>query len=381
MENQALTKIEPMPQDMALESRHAGPLDMEPAAFRAGLDRRKENRNALMEWIRSALVENVDYGRIPTKRGPSKPSLFKPGAEKICGMLGIITTFPTLTEYEQAAFKGVEVKSVVLRCALLDSRGVIVAEGVGARSLAQDYGDLNKALKMAEKSAHIDATLRMAGLSEVFTQDIEDMPPRANIEPERKAKTANVPRTVSQTKPAQPEPSAKEPPQATEKTRSWFLAEMRKRFNDETLLRWGKGRSDPATIADFDDGIDDWPLHQVPTTREDLNAMILECADFTGVQPAPQRPAEPPQKPAAPAKTEPAHHSEDWYQWKLAFGKDKGRMLGELDKKTLFGWWCNYEVETEYNGRPKKPETIAADTRFREMLDEAGKFYKFEQPD
>ena len=49
------------------------------------------------------------------------------------------------------------------------------ADGVGARSLKQDYGDINKSLKMAEKSAHIDATLRMAGLSEVFTQDIEDM--------------------------------------------------------------------------------------------------------------------------------------------------------------------------------------------------------------
>lgn len=28
---------------------------------------------------------------------------------------------------------------------------------------------------MASKSAHIDATLRLAGLSEVFTQDLEDM--------------------------------------------------------------------------------------------------------------------------------------------------------------------------------------------------------------
>lgn len=43
------------------------------------------------------------------------------------------------------------------------------------RAVEQDSGDLNKALKMAEKSAHIDATLRMAGLSEVFTQDLEDM--------------------------------------------------------------------------------------------------------------------------------------------------------------------------------------------------------------
>lgn len=57
------------------------------------------------------------------------------------------------------------------------------ADGVGARSLEQDYGDLNKALKMAEKSAHIDATLRMAGLSEVFTQDLEDMPKAEPVPP------------------------------------------------------------------------------------------------------------------------------------------------------------------------------------------------------
>jgi hypothetical protein len=48
--------------------------------------------------------------------------------------------------------------------------------------LSQDDGDINKALKMAIKSAHIDATLRMAGLSEVFTQDIEDMQARREAE-------------------------------------------------------------------------------------------------------------------------------------------------------------------------------------------------------
>ncbi len=35
---------------------------------------------------------------------------------------------------------------------------------------------------MAEKSAHIDATLRLAGLSEIFTQDIEDMIQRREAE-------------------------------------------------------------------------------------------------------------------------------------------------------------------------------------------------------
>lgn len=157
------------------------PLDLPAEVFRAGLDRRKANRAALMEWIRSALVEGVDFGAIPTRRGPSKPSLWKPGAEKICGMLGLTAHYPTLRDYEQAALSGVALEHIIIRCELRDAAGRVVAEGVGARSLRQDQGDLNKALKMAEKSAMIDATLRCAGLSEVFTQDLEDM---AHIEPE-----------------------------------------------------------------------------------------------------------------------------------------------------------------------------------------------------
>lgn len=167
----------------------ASPLDLPAEVFRAGLDRRRENRQALMEWVRSALVEGSDYGRIHVVsknkcphgnrcQNPahfSKPSLFKPGAEKICGMLGVTVHFPTLHDYEQAALHGVQLHHIIIRCELHDAAGRVVADGVGARSLKQDYGDINKALKMSEKSAHIDATLRMAGLSEVFTQDIEDM--------------------------------------------------------------------------------------------------------------------------------------------------------------------------------------------------------------
>ena len=165
------------PERLPAQPAAVSPLDLPAEVFRAGLDRRKENRAALMEWVRAALVEGVDYGRIQTKRGPSKPSLWKPGAEKICGMLGVTVHFPTLHDYEQAALHGVELKQIIMRCELHDASGRVVADGVGARSLKQDYGDINKALKMAEKSAHIDATLRMAGLSEVFTQDLEDMKP------------------------------------------------------------------------------------------------------------------------------------------------------------------------------------------------------------
>ena len=89
-------------------------------------------------------------------------------------MLGVIVHYPALERYEQAALDGVQLTHIIVRCELKDGQGTVVAVGVGARSVAQDGGDLNKCLKMAEKSAHIDATLRMAGLSEVFTQDLED---------------------------------------------------------------------------------------------------------------------------------------------------------------------------------------------------------------
>jgi hypothetical protein len=168
-------------------------MDLMPAEFRGGLARRGENRKALMEWVREALVDGIDYGVIQTKRGPSKPSLRKPGAEKICGMLGVTATFPTLKDYEGAALEGREIRQIILRCHLIAPTGEIVADGVGARSLEQDYGDLNKCLKMAIKSAHIDATLRMAGLSEVFTQDIEDMPKERIGEEGEPQKAAEAP--------------------------------------------------------------------------------------------------------------------------------------------------------------------------------------------
>jgi hypothetical protein len=152
------------------------PLDLNPDQFRAGLDRRKENRNTLMEWIRSALVEGRDYGSIMIRGQKSKPSLLKPGAEKIAGMLGLIPRFPNLKEYEESVLAGNLIDAIILKCELQNQSGEVVGEGVGARyATKQDNGDLNKALKMASKSAMIDATLRCAGISEIFTQDVEDM--------------------------------------------------------------------------------------------------------------------------------------------------------------------------------------------------------------
>ena len=213
------TQAQPLPQPVPIPhiAITVSPLDLPAEQFKAGLDRRKTNRELLMEWLRSALVEGVDFGRIHVaskercqfaRQGRvkdcgdpahwSRNSLFKPGAEKITGMLGMTVHYPSLADYEQAVLNGIALTTVMLRCELRDAHGRTVAEGVGARSVGQDYGDINKTLKMAEKSAHIDATLRLAGLSEIYTQDIEDRPvveeeaPVASLppKPRRSAKSA-----------------------------------------------------------------------------------------------------------------------------------------------------------------------------------------------
>ena len=133
----------------------------------------------------------------------SKPSLWKPGAEKICGMLGLIPRFPNLNEYEHAVLRGEDIMVIILKCELHTGTGFIAAEGSGARRISQDNGDINKSLKMAEKSSHIDATLRVAGLSELFTQDIEDMTNGAkqDIQPDTGRQTSQPNQHHSQKKP------------------------------------------------------------------------------------------------------------------------------------------------------------------------------------
>lgn len=172
----------------------SAPLDWPVERFTQALDRREVNRKALLRWIQGNLQPDVDFGRIHfagkdkcrlvadgrtheclDPRHWSKPSLWKPGAEKICGMMGLIPRFPNLSEYEKATLRGEDIKVIILKCELHTGNGFVAAEGTGARRVDQDRGDINKSLKMAIKSAHIDATLRVAGLSELFTQDIEDM--------------------------------------------------------------------------------------------------------------------------------------------------------------------------------------------------------------
>lgn len=155
--------------------------------------------------VQKTLKKGQDYGEIP---GTNKPTLLKPGGEKICMLFGLNPEYEflqTTEDYEKEFF------SYNIKCTL-KRNGQAVAQGVGScnskekkyryinvdeipenyigasEKITDKYGRtrykinnldicslVNTILKMAKKRAFIDAVLQVASLSEVFTQDLEDM--------------------------------------------------------------------------------------------------------------------------------------------------------------------------------------------------------------
>lgn len=131
--------------------------------------------NQFQMVVQNTLKANHDYGVIP---GTSKPTLLKPGAEKIQMLFGVTSEYE-VTERIQDYDKGFFAFTVVCRIYKNDMK---ITEGVGhcntreKKYVNQDpYTLANTCLKMAKKRAQIDATLTIASLSEVFTQDMEDL--------------------------------------------------------------------------------------------------------------------------------------------------------------------------------------------------------------
>lgn len=161
------------------------PLDMPPNTFENALNNRRENQRKLIQWIQQNLEPDIHYGRVHVaqhcplaKAGAaylcrdfshfSGLTLWKAGAEKIIAAMGLTACFPNIGLYEEACLRGLEIKQVMLKCELKTHGGRIVAEGAGARHLREDNWRLNTSVKMAQKSAMIDATIRVAGLSGIF---------------------------------------------------------------------------------------------------------------------------------------------------------------------------------------------------------------------
>jgi hypothetical protein len=132
----------------------------------------------LSEFVRDHMTEGEDYGVIPGTS--TKPTLFKPGAEKLNAIFGLAPVVDITNRVEDwdKGFVSYEIKVT-----LLNKRTTNVeAEGIGScnsrerRYKNQDAANIaNTILKMAKKRALIDATLSATRASGLFTQDLEDM--------------------------------------------------------------------------------------------------------------------------------------------------------------------------------------------------------------
>ena len=168
---------------------------------------------SLQATLKNILVNNHDYGTIPGCG--DKPTLLKPGAEKILMAMGLTSNYELIEHTEDFRDKGFFAYTV--KCVLLKN-GIKITEGLGhanskEKKWAKEFvyekdldlgadkellkkkkfngnngtfykyevdadanSKANTILKMAKKRAQIDAVLTVASLSEIFTQDFDDLP-------------------------------------------------------------------------------------------------------------------------------------------------------------------------------------------------------------
>jgi hypothetical protein len=173
----------------------------------------KQHLRQLQEFVKEVMVPDVDFGVIPGTG--NKPTLLKPGAEKLNEVYGY-APHVEIMEKDEDWKEHPPFFNYTVKCSLISKRtGVTVAEGVGScnsmevkyryrtekawdgkpggdgweqkktqrgkvywqkRVLNEETADLaNTILKMAKKRALVDATLSATRSSELFTQDIEDI--------------------------------------------------------------------------------------------------------------------------------------------------------------------------------------------------------------
>jgi hypothetical protein len=144
------------------------------------IEQEKEIRGIITKYIESELKEGSDYGKITIKGKDgqsyiSKPTLFKPGSEKLMSIMHLRATF--VKDDDTWEMSGKVPGLFCYICYLVNSKGETVGEGRGAANLKEKMGWIeNNAIKIAQKRAQVDCVIRSGQLSDVFTQDIEDMP-------------------------------------------------------------------------------------------------------------------------------------------------------------------------------------------------------------
>lgn len=247
--------------------------------------------------------------------------------------------------------------------AMLVVRGCFVAEAVGdmvyyKNNQSQNYGD---AVEGAKTAALRRCTKEMGIGLQAWQKDwCNGWWARKNAKgrsggsqgsgpaPAARPAPASASRPAATASQVLPKPAV----EATEDQKARFLA-LFPGINGDYALRFFQSKGWVPNSPDAK--LTDLPLKYVPTSKkvaEDLVAQVEATV-------------------TAPA----AGADEEWKNFIFPWGKDKDTRLGDMDKKRLYGFVMNYEVEEQYNGQPKAPEAIAKDRELRQMLNMAGVHY------
>jgi hypothetical protein len=140
-------------------------------------DRAEGVRRVLDLWIKRTMKPGIHWGIIPIDgKEPSKPTLFKPGAELLALLYG--WRFHFAADLDSLQMYGPMPAGIFAYvCHVIDRNEKTVGQGRGVAELREPgMNNANKTVKMALKRAQVDAVLRCAGLSQWFTQDLEEPP-------------------------------------------------------------------------------------------------------------------------------------------------------------------------------------------------------------
>jgi hypothetical protein len=130
----------------------------------------------MIAFVKAQMQRDVDYGVIP---GTSKPTLLKPGAEKLCRLFNLRPSYEliqSVADFDKPLFH------YHYRCVLYRS-GEMVGQGDGCcnsmevkyqKQKHRIYDLTNTICKIAQKRALVAAVLSSCGASEFFTQDLDD---------------------------------------------------------------------------------------------------------------------------------------------------------------------------------------------------------------
>ena len=155
------------------------------------------------DLVKTHLQEGTDYSKEGLFGKNSKPSLLKPGAEKIMSLLRCRPQYEILAEKEDFDKPLFYYK---IRCLMIHiGDNAVWGDGIGSCNSMEkrytwdrwkktsrpfEFSDVNTIQKMAQKRAMVQSVLTLGRLSNLFTQDIEDYTehPNASGKPRSKPK-------------------------------------------------------------------------------------------------------------------------------------------------------------------------------------------------